>query len=80
MRTNIVIDDELLRRATELTGLSTKKAVVQEALEALVRTKQQERVLALRGKIHWTGDLDTLRESRHFDGTGDAGDADADPA
>lgn len=80
MRTNIVIDDELLRRATELTGLSTKKAVVQEALEALVRTKQQERVLALRGKIRWTGDLDALREARHFDGTGDAGAADADSA
>lgn len=80
MRTNIVIDDELLRRATELTGLSTKKAVVQEALEALVRTKQQERVLALRGKIHWTGDLDALRQGRHFDGTGGAGEADADPA
>ncbi len=80
MRTNIVIDDELLRRATELTGLSTKKAVVHEALEALVRTKQQERVLTLRGKIRWTGDLDALRESRRFDGAGGGGDADADPA
>ncbi len=72
MRTNIVIDDELLRRATELTGLSTKKAVVQEALEDLVRTKQQERVLGLRVKIHWSGDLDALRQERRFAGAAGA--------
>ncbi len=43
MRTNIDIDDELMRRALSATGLRTKKAVVEEALKLLVRMKGQER-------------------------------------
>jgi Arc/MetJ family transcription regulator len=57
MRTNVVIDDELMADALEITGLNTKKAVIEEALRTLVRLKKQERVRSLRGKLQWEGDL-----------------------
>jgi Arc/MetJ family transcription regulator len=68
MRTNVVIDDELLAEAMKYTGLSTKKAVIDEALQTLVRLKSQERIRSLRGQLRWEGDLHALRESR-FDYT-----------
>lgn len=68
MRTNIVLDDELVERAKELTGLDTKRAVVDEALRVLVRLREQEGVRSLRGKLKWEGDLGRLREAR-FDAT-----------
>ncbi len=69
MRTNIVLDDELVERAMALTGLSTKRAVVEEALRVLVRLREQEGVKLLRGKLQWEGDLSELREAR-FDAPG----------
>ena len=67
MRTNVVIDDELMAEALESTGLSTKKAVIEEALRTLVRLRKQEKVRSLRGKLQWEGDLNTLREGRLTD-------------
>ena len=67
MRTNIVIDDELMAAALESTGLKTKRAVVEEALRTLVRMKAQEKTRSLRGKLRWEGDLDALREGRFAD-------------
>ncbi|MBN1580672.1 MAG: type II toxin-antitoxin system VapB family antitoxin [Anaerolineae bacterium] len=67
MRTNVVIDDELMAAALESTGLETKKAVIEETLRTLVRLKAQERVRALRGKLQWEGDLSVLREGRFYD-------------
>ena len=64
MRTNVVIDDELMAAALESTGLKTKKAVIEEALRTLVRLKAQEQVRSLRGKLQWEGDLSVLREGR----------------
>ena len=64
MRTNIVIDDELMDRALALSGLSTKKAVVEEALRQLVARYEQRQVRDLRGKLTWEGDLDEMREGR----------------
>jgi len=61
MRTNIVIDDELVAEAQRLTGISTKRGVVEEALQLLVRLKRQEAVKAWRGKLPWDGDLETMR-------------------
>ena len=43
------------------TGLTTKRAVIEEALRLLVRLKSQEEVCNLRGKLHWEGDLETMR-------------------
>ena len=71
MRTNIVIDDDLLIEARKLTGLATKRAVIEEALRFLVTAKRQERVLTLRGKIRWEDDLDLMRRERVFDGDSD---------
>lgn len=64
MRTNIDLDDELLERARQLTGLRTKRAIVHEALRALVQIHEQATVRALRGKLKWEGDLHQQRFSR----------------
>ncbi len=69
MRTNIVIDDELMVQAQQLTGLDTKKAVVDEALRLLIQKYQQQSVRDLRGKLRWEGNLAKMREDR-FDTAG----------
>ncbi len=68
MRTNIVIDDDLMQAAQEATGLPTKRAVVEAALKLIVRLRAQERIRDLRGRISWEGDLDELRRSRFAQG------------
>lgn len=67
MRTNLVLDDELIDRAKKATGLKTKREVVHEALRTLVRLSEQAEVRSLRGKLRWEGDLASLRESRFAD-------------
>ncbi len=67
VRTNIVLDETLIGEALALTGLKTKKAVIEEALRMLTRLKRQEQVRALRGRLHWEGDLDALRAGRVSD-------------
>ena len=67
MRTNVVIDDDLMAEALESTGLKTKRAVIEEALRMLVRLKAQGRIRSLRGKLQWEGDLSKLREGRFVD-------------
>ena len=64
MRTNIVIDDDLMSKAISLSGNKTKKAVVEEALKLLVRLKEQVKIRELRGKLYWDGDLDQMRTDR----------------
>jgi len=61
MRTNIVIDDDLMADALKATGLSTKKEVVERGLKLLVRQHQQQAIRKLRGKLKWEGDLDEMR-------------------
>jgi len=61
MRTNIMINDQLMQDALSLTGLSTKRDVVELALKTLVQLKKQTRVRALRGKLEWEGDLERSR-------------------
>lgn len=61
MRTNIVIDDELMNEAMTLCQLKTKKSVVETALRLLVQIKKQERIKHFRGKLKWDGDLDLMR-------------------
>jgi Arc/MetJ family transcription regulator len=65
MRTNIVIDDELIKAAQAATGLKTKRAVVEEGLRRLVKCQQQVSAInALKGAAAWQGDLRALRENR----------------
>jgi Arc/MetJ family transcription regulator len=62
MRTNIEIDDKLIAEAMTVSGKTTKKDAVHEALELLIRIRRdQTAIRALRGKIDWEGDLDVLR-------------------
>ena len=61
MRTNIVIDDELLARAMRATGARTKREAVELGLASLIRLKEQEEIRGLRGKLRWTGDLEKMR-------------------
>jgi Arc/MetJ family transcription regulator len=64
MRTNIVLDDKLVERAQKLTGIKTKREVVQEALRTLVLLREQAEVRPLRGKLNWEGNLHEQRLSR----------------
>jgi Arc/MetJ family transcription regulator len=64
MRTNIVIDDELMAEAQRLTGISTKRETVEQALRQMVRLKRQEAVRTKRGQLTWEGDLDRSRLAR----------------
>lgn len=61
MRTNIEIDDRLMRDTLKITGLSTKREVVELALKELLRLRQQVDLKKLRGKFHWEGDLEKMR-------------------
>lgn len=63
MRTNIVIDDELMSQAIKATGLRTKKEAVEQGLKLLVERKKQQSIRELRGKITWEGDLDEMRNN-----------------
>jgi len=67
VRTNVVLDQRLIAEALDLTGLKTKEAVIEEALRTLTRLKRQEHVRALRGQLHWEGDLDEQRAGRFGD-------------
>jgi Arc/MetJ family transcription regulator len=62
MRTNIVIDDQLMAQVLELTGLKTKREAVEQGLRTLVRLKRQEKIREQRGKLRWEGDLDAMRQ------------------
>ena len=65
MRTNIEIDDELILAALQATGLKTKRAAVEEGLRTLIRLHEQEMILELAGKVHWSGNLEESREGRN---------------
>ena len=64
MRTNIEIDDDLIREAMALTGAKTRKDVVAEALRLLVRTLRQAGIKKRRGKLKWDGSLDAMRTDK----------------
>jgi len=61
MRTNIVIDDNLMDAALKASGYSTKKEVVEQGLKLLVLRSQQQEIRKLRGRVKWEGDLDEMR-------------------
>jgi Arc/MetJ family transcription regulator len=61
MRTNVVIDDQLMRDTLRATGLKTKREAVEEGLRTLLRLTRQSEIRRLRGKLHWKGDLDAMR-------------------
>ena len=66
MRTNIVIDDDLMEDALKLTGLKTKKEAVELGLAALVTLKRQKRIREYRGTLDWDDDLERMRTDRRL--------------
>ena len=61
MRTNIVIDDKLMKDALRASGAKTKREAVELGLRTLLRLRQQEEIRRFRGKLNWQGDLDAMR-------------------
>lgn len=53
MRTNIVLDDELISEASRLTGIRTKRELVREGLKALIRQQRRKSLLDLRGTVQF---------------------------
>jgi len=63
-RTNVVLDDQLVSKCQKLTGISTKRGLIDHALHELLRRENQKRILELRGKVNWQGNLSEWREGR----------------
>jgi Arc/MetJ family transcription regulator len=63
-RTVIDIQDDLLKKAQKITGISKKVALVNYALKRLLEQKEIEQVLELKGKVKWEGNLDEMRRDR----------------
>jgi len=62
IRTTIILDDDLVKRAQQLTGIRTKREVIDMALHTLVRLHEQSTARELRGKLRWEGDLGESRQ------------------
>ena len=64
MRTNVVIDDQVMKEALELSGFRTKKAAIEAGLRLLVKFSLQAKVKQFRGKLKWIGDLNKMRTDK----------------
>jgi Arc/MetJ family transcription regulator len=64
LRTNIEIDDDLMREAMRASGDATKRAAVERGLRLLIETRAQQGIRRLRGKVAWSGDLAASRKGR----------------
>jgi len=64
MRTNIVIDDQIMKEAQAMGGYKTKKEAVEAGLKLIVHLKKQEKIRKFRGKLKWNGDLDEMRSDK----------------
>jgi Arc/MetJ family transcription regulator len=64
MRTNIVINNELMDQAMAFSGLKTKKETVESGLKLLVKMKQQEQIRKARSKLKWQGNLEEMRSDK----------------
>jgi Arc/MetJ family transcription regulator len=64
MRTNVVIDDDLMESALRTSGIKTKKDAIEAGLRLLVQMKGQEKIKGFRGKLKWTGTLEEMRLDR----------------
>ncbi|MDR0685792.1 MAG: type II toxin-antitoxin system VapB family antitoxin [Spirochaetaceae bacterium] len=64
MGTNIDLDETLVKKAMEISGINTKKAVVNMILNEYIRKNKQKNILKYRGAKIWEGDLGKMRENR----------------
>jgi Arc/MetJ family transcription regulator len=63
-RTNVILDEKLIDDCINATGIKTQKALIDHALRELLRHEQQTKLLELKGKINWNGNLDEWRQGR----------------
>jgi Arc/MetJ family transcription regulator len=63
-RTNVVLDDQLVAECARATGIKTRRALIDHALQELLRHQRQKEVLELKGKIAWEGNLAEWRKAR----------------
>ncbi len=63
-RTNIDLDDKLVKAGLKITHLRTKKELVNYALEELIKKERRKRIMELKGQIQWEGDLRQMRADR----------------
>lgn len=64
MRTNVVIDDQLMNTALKLSGLRTKRDTIEAGLKLLVEFRRQAKIKDFRGKLKWVGNLDKMRTDK----------------
>lgn len=64
MRTNVVLDDDLINSALKLSGFKTKKKAIEEGLKLLIQVNRQKKVKDFRGKLKWTGNLNQMRTDK----------------
>ncbi|MBN1868296.1 type II toxin-antitoxin system VapB family antitoxin [Candidatus Sumerlaeota bacterium] len=64
IRTNVVLDEGLVDQCRKRTGIKTRRAVIDHALRELLRREGQKKILALKGAVHWDGDLAAWRKDR----------------
>ena len=63
-RTNVVLDDKVVDACMKATGIKTRKALIDHALRELLRHENQKKILQLKGKVHWEGNLVEWRQAR----------------
>ncbi len=63
-RTNVLLDDKIVEDCLKATGIKTRRALIDHALRELLRHESQTKILELKGKVHWEGDLNELRQGR----------------
>jgi Arc/MetJ family transcription regulator len=65
-RTNVVLDDKLVAQCQSVTGIPTRRSLIDHALQELLRHERQKTVLELKGRIDWRGDLNAWRKGRRL--------------
>jgi Arc/MetJ family transcription regulator len=63
-RTNVVLNDELVSKCRKATGIKTQRELIDHALRELLRHERQKKILELKGKVRWEGDLAQWRQGR----------------
>ena len=61
MRTNVVVNDDLMEAALKISGFRTKREAIEEGLKLLVQVKRQKEIKRFRGKLKWSGSLEEMR-------------------
>ena len=63
-RTNVLLDDQLVSNCMKVTGIKTRRALIDHALRELLRREDQKKILELKGQVEWEGDLTEWRSAR----------------